>query len=46
MVSSMMSGSTSLGKTTSAGINGAKGISFLTLEIITFKGKYYLSVFR
>lgn len=32
--------STSLGKTTSAEINRAEGISFLSLEIIIFKGKF------
>lgn len=42
----MTSRSTSLGKTTSAGINCAKGISFPSLEIIIFKGKGSLLVFR
>lgn len=36
----MTSRSTSRGKTTSANINCAKGIRFLGLEIIIFKGIY------
>ena len=38
----MMSRSTSLGKTTSTSMNCAKGISFLRLGMIIFKGKRYL----